>query len=109
MEYHKAGLWPDACARQDLPERRASPFADAAPALDAIMSGDLGARGQDAQLLERQRQFVLDDAVDRQAPIGEMIVDEMEVFLVLRVSRAIGPKRRRDVCLIIFRREPISP
>jgi hypothetical protein len=52
MEHDKAGLRPDACARQDLRERHASPFADAAPALDAIMSRDLGARRQGAQLLE---------------------------------------------------------
>src|ERR1700732_1948792 len=45
MEYDKAGLGPDAGARQDLRKRHAGPFADAAPALDAIMPSDLGARG----------------------------------------------------------------
>src|SRR5258708_2847821 len=53
MEHDKAGLGPDTYARQHPGERHAGPFADAAPALDAIMAGDLGAGRQGAQLLER--------------------------------------------------------
>jgi hypothetical protein len=43
-------------------------------------------RGQGAQLLERQRQFARDEAVNLQAPIGKMFVDEIEVVLVLGVG-----------------------
>ena len=51
-QWNAKRLGPDARTRQDLLKRHAGPFADAAPALDAIMAGDLGAGRQGAQLLE---------------------------------------------------------
>jgi hypothetical protein len=90
MEHDKAGLWPDARTRQYLRERHTGPFADTAPALDTIMPGDLGARGLGAQLLERQRQFVRDEAVNLQAPVGKMFVGEIEVVLVLGVVEPLA-------------------
>jgi len=50
------------------------------------MPSDLGARDKAAQLLERQRQFARDEAVNLQAPIGKMFVNEIEVVLVLGVG-----------------------
>jgi hypothetical protein len=38
-----------------------------------------------------------------------MIAGEFYVFLVPRVGRTIGAKRRREVGLAIFPREPIGP
>src|ERR1700731_4515318 len=54
----------DAGARQDFGERHAPPFADAAPALDAVMARDLRARGKRAQIVERERKLPIDKAVD---------------------------------------------
>src|SRR5579863_2918139 len=47
----RAGLEPGKA--KNLLERCAGPFADATPALDAIMAGDLGSGRQSAQVVQR--------------------------------------------------------
>src|SRR4051812_37007526 len=44
VEDYVAHLLPQPGAMQQQPQRHARPFADRAPALDAIVAGDLGAR-----------------------------------------------------------------
>src|SRR5262249_5708457 len=58
MENCEFGLGPHARARENFRERRAGPFADATPALHAIMSGDLRAWGK-ARRSEMARALVL--------------------------------------------------
>ena len=107
MEHDIARLALDAGARQDLGERHAGPFADAAPAFDAIMARDLGARRQRPQIGEGKRELMLDEAVDLEPPRGEFIVGEVEIFVVLRVRRTIGAKLGRDVGLAVFAGETV--
>ena len=46
MEYGVARVWRDPRRLEQQAERHAGPLADRAPAFDAIMPRDLGARGQ---------------------------------------------------------------
>ena len=54
----------DGAAREQAAERHARPLADGAPALDAIVAGNLCALGQSADLPERERQRALDQAAN---------------------------------------------
>src|SRR5262249_43833107 len=50
VEHHETHFGPDAHTLEQRRERRPGPLADAAPALDAIMTGDLGTGWQGAQV-----------------------------------------------------------
>ena len=54
MEDDVARLRLQACLLEHMAERHALPFADAAPALDAIVAGDLRARRHGAEIGERE-------------------------------------------------------
>ena len=57
---------------QEVAERNASPLADRAPALVATVLGDLRARRQLPDLVERERKLFAHQAIDLEAPIGEL-------------------------------------
>src|SRR5262249_17383808 len=50
VENHETCLGPDVHTLKQRRERRPGPLADAAPALDAVMTGDLGTGWQGAQV-----------------------------------------------------------
>ena len=51
---------------------------------------------------------VLDQAVDLELPVGEVLVGEVEIVVVLRIGRAVGLEGRRDVGLGEFPREALG-
>src|SRR6202012_5280938 len=58
---------------------RALPLADGAPALNAIMPGDLRARGQGAQIAKRKLHRPLDQAADFQFPVLEAALAQRDI------------------------------
>src|SRR5664279_1775952 len=80
-------------------ERHALPFADTAPAFDAIVPRDLRSRRHGAQLPERELARRLDQTDHLQAVVGEARLAQRLVVGVHRVERAVAAKGRRDVAL----------
>src|SRR5271154_5273096 len=68
----------------------AFPLPDAAPALDAVMSGDLRARRKAAQFGERELHRALDKATDLKLPIGEAGLAGGDIVGILGIDRAVG-------------------
>ena len=60
IKHHVASLGPGPKRLQQRAEAHALPFADRAPAFDAIVARDLGAAGQRAQLGKREARRLLD-------------------------------------------------
>ena len=83
-------------------ERHTLPLADAAPALDAIVPGDLRARRHGAEIGKRQFKLLFDQAPDHELPVGESIRHVGLVVCVVRIGRAVGLEVARDLSLAIF-------
>ena len=90
----RAGLRPRQV--EQVRQRHPAPLADHAPAFDAVVAGDLGARRQRAQCVERKFQRSLHQPADLQPVAAEAIGLEREVFRRLRIGRAVGAEHRRD-------------
>src|SRR6202453_4601377 len=84
-----ARLWLEPRSRQHRRQLRALPLADAAPALDAIVAGDLRARGQGAQVGERELYRPLDKAADFQFPVLKPALAQRDIGGILRIDRAV--------------------
>src|SRR5262245_14286926 len=102
MEDGKAGVGLEACGLQQRSELRAGPFADGAPAFDAIMPGDLGARWQRANVGKRQRLRAVDQAVDLEPPVRKARLDHGVVFWRVRIARAVRLEDTGNVALREF-------
>jgi hypothetical protein len=86
-------------------KRHAGPFADGTPALDAVVAGDLGARGHRAQLRERERLRRPDQAVDDEAIVGEVLRGLTGPLAAPRPRVAVGAEVGRHVGLGVFARQ----
>jgi hypothetical protein len=62
------GLQPD--RTKEEPEGNTCPFADGAPALNAVMPGNLGSRGKPLEVREGEFTGMHDEAINLQSPIG---------------------------------------
>ena len=82
--------------RRAAPQRHALPLADAAPTLDAIVPGDLGARRHRPQFGEREGERPLDQAVDRKPPVVEPSPPSPD-RPARRHCAAVGTEVRREV------------
>ncbi len=82
---------------QEVAERHAGPFADGAPALDAVVAGDLGAGRHRAKLGEREGLGRLDEAVERELPVGEAGLGVALVVGRVRLGVAVGAELRRHL------------
>ena len=91
----RLGLWLDRI--QHRGELDALPLADRAPALDAIVPGDLRAAGQLTQLRQRERGRPPDQSLDLELIVGEAIRDHGHVLRVVWLGRAIAAKTRRQI------------
>ena len=81
---------------EDLRQLHALPLADAAPALDAIVAGDLRARGQRAQVGERKLHRPLDQAADFELPVLEAAVAQRDIGRIVGIDRAVRLEPGRD-------------
>ena len=89
-------------------QRRAGPFGDAAPALDAIVPRDLGAARHCHQLVAAERQRLFDKAGDFQPPVGEILRQQALVDGVVGRGDAVRPLRLADVGLGEFLGERVA-
>ncbi len=85
-----------------LGQGHALPFADATPALDAVMAGDLGARWHGPQIAEREFRGVPHEAVHLQPPIGKAVRRQFLVVVVIRIGRAVALEVGREIGLGVF-------
>ena len=103
VEHHVARPGLELGPGQEVGERHPSPFADGAPALDAIVPGDLGAGRKLAEFGEGQLEGRLHEAADLQVVLGELALRQGLVVFVRRVLGAVRLEPRRDVGLGVFR------
>src|SRR5919197_6078580 len=99
MKSDVARVRPQPHMLQQRTEPDAFPLADAAPAFDAIVARDLGARRQGAQLAERELRRSLDQAADLELPIDEPAARVRLIQLIGAVIAAVDPEQPRNVLL----------
>ena len=86
-------------------ERHAGPLADRAPALDAVVPGDLRARRHRPQLGERQGERAANQTADLQPPVPKAVRPMRPIRVRRGRPRAVDAKDRRHLRLAIFTRE----
>src|SRR5262249_49702288 len=90
IEDYKSILRPPTRPRKNLRQGRPRPFADAAPAFDAIMTRNLGSGWQCSQIRQRQIEGIGNETIDAQSPIGEVIGSERLVGFVGRIAGSVS-------------------
>jgi hypothetical protein len=73
--------------------------------LDAIMPGDLRARGQGAQVSERELHRPFDKAADFELPILEAALAQRDISGILGIDRAVRLEIGRDLAGRVFWRK----
>src|SRR4029079_7065908 len=82
---------------KDAPQLDAVPFADRAPALDAVVASDLGAVGKGAKRAQWNRQRPRYQPVNDQPPVGELLRRVPRIFGRAWDARAVRTENRRQV------------
>src|SRR5438067_6710251 len=82
---------------EEPPQLDAVPLADRAPALNAVVAGDLGTVRQRSQRPQRDRQRPRDKPVDLEPPVGELLGGMLGIFRRAGHARAVGAEDRRQV------------
>lgn len=93
---------------EDASKGNAAPLGDAAPALDTVVSSDLGARRHVSQLCKRQVKRSLDQAGNAKLVSGKAVLLQREIGRITRVGGAVRSLPLPDLALGKFRRQPIS-
>src|SRR5215831_10628171 len=94
--------------RKNLRQGRPRPFADAAPAFDAIMTRNLGSDWKCSQIWQREIEGIRNEAIDAQPPTDEVVGSERLVGLVGRIAGTVSLEIWADVGLAELGREPIG-
>src|SRR5208283_5794179 len=84
------GLGLEARGGDESGQLDAFPLPDAAPALDAVVPGDLHPRRQAAQVGERELHRAFDEAADLELPVGEAALAQSDIGGIVGVDRAVG-------------------
>ena len=108
MENCEFRLGPNARARENFRERRAGPFADATPALHAIMSGDLRAWGKGAKIGEGKIERFVHQPIHTEPPIGKVTPGKKLIVFIRRVSRTVRFEIWRDVGVAELASKPVG-
>ena len=73
-----------------------------------IMAGDLAALWQRPQLIERQREWPMDQPIHLQPPLAKSVCGMRAIGRFIRIGRAIGVEPVRNLVAAKFRGQPIT-
>src|SRR6185503_16626080 len=90
-------------------ERNTRPAADGAPALDAVVTGDLASGGKPAKLRDAQAERMRHQSVDLQSPVREALDDLAVVPLASGIEGPVGLEVGRYVRRLELLRHRIPP
>ncbi|EGE60570.1 hypothetical protein RHECNPAF_14110054 [Rhizobium etli CNPAF512] len=99
MEHDVARLRLQPDRLQQGAKRQARPFADRAPAFDAVVPGDLRARRHRLQLRERELRRLFDKPADVEPPGRELPAHPVEILRVIGHAGAVRAENRRQIGL----------
>src|SRR5262245_31256895 len=105
---HKSSLRPRTRPRKNLRQGRPRPFADAAPAFDAIMARNLGSGWKCSQSRQRQSEGIGNEAIEAHPPIDEVDASKRLVRLVGRIAGSVSLEVWADVGSAELGRKPIG-
>jgi hypothetical protein len=79
---------------ENVSQGYSSPLSDRAPALDAIMTRNLGSTPHGAQPSEREIARPIHETVHAQRPIRELVCGESPIGRVSRIIRSVAAELR---------------
>src|SRR5215471_1483854 len=99
-----ARRWLDTGPLEDARQLNARPLGNAAPAFDAIVPRDLGTRRHGAQIIQAERQRLVDKPCDLKLVPGEIVLLDREIVGGLRIGRAVRSLAFANGTLRVFAR-----
>src|SRR5579883_1644434 len=85
---------------QYLADGHSCPFANARPALNTVVLGDLGSRGQGAQIFQGEAEGMLHQSAYFELPIAEVVLAQ-NTILFAGGRRAVDPEIGRYVSFFV--------